>query len=168
MSLSLLLMPRKSPELPLVYQHENGITPEMIYEAYPKKLGKGRALRAIRIALKKVSAPFLLEMTRRYADSWRGASPEQLMFLRYPATFYNDEGWTEPVESWGPKRAYNKPTDKPLWARIDELRNAIACHPANPNYIRYDRAKVTDAMRLELKSWREKLADLEAEQMRAI
>lgn len=158
-------MPRKTPELGLQFVQTSAITEEEIYAHYPKKVMKPRALAAIRIALRKHSPELLLELTKRFALAWKGE--EDSPFLPHPSTWYRGEGFNDNPVHWGPRRPTKQP-DKPLWARIDELRNAIACHPANATWIKYDRSKVTEAMRLELKSWREKLADLEAEQMRAI
>ena len=59
-----------------------------IYSAYPKKKGKGAALKAIEKSLKKESYEFLLKRTQEYAESREG---EEDQFTPYPATWFNRE-----------------------------------------------------------------------------
>lgn len=69
---------------------------EEIYAAYPKKVAKPAALRAIQRALKKHPAAFLLERTRRYADLYRG-DPR---FIPNPANWFSDERFLDDESTW--------------------------------------------------------------------
>lgn len=62
-----------------------------IYEAYPKKIGRGHALKAILAALKKESFDFLLQRTEAYARSL----PVVDQYTPYPATWFNAERYLD-------------------------------------------------------------------------
>lgn len=97
----------KDPELPL----ESGIVElsreELIYKAYPKKVAKPVALRAIRKALKKHAFEFLLEKTQAFAKV-RG---ENLEFVCHPSTWFNQERFNDDPATW-------RPRDDPRGAQI--------------------------------------------------
>lgn len=85
-----------------------------IYQAYPKKVGRGAALRAIAKALTKVEFAVLLEAVQKFANSpavtsKRGTPDWQ--FVPYPATWFNQERWADDVDSG--KRPFNPFLDKP-------------------------------------------------------
>jgi hypothetical protein len=71
---------------------------EMIYEAYPRKIAKPAALRAIRKALAKHSFEFLLSCAKRYAISRAGQDPN---FTPHPATWFNQERFNDDPATWG-------------------------------------------------------------------
>jgi len=69
---------------------------EQIYDAYPKKVGRPAALRAIRRALAKHPFDFLLECTRRYAQTCN--SPAD--FIPHPSTWFNQERFNDDSATW--------------------------------------------------------------------
>jgi DNA-binding transcriptional ArsR family regulator len=69
---------------------------EAIYEAYPKKVGRPAALRAIRRALAKHTFEFLLERTRLYAQTCN--SPTE--FIPNPSTWFNQERFNDEPATW--------------------------------------------------------------------
>ena len=90
------------------YLNGTGSTPaslreEEIYAAYPKKVGKPAALRAIRRALGKRPFDFLLERTRLYAQTYNGP-PE---FIPNPSTFFSQERFEDDPATW--QRANTRP-----------------------------------------------------------
>lgn len=72
---------------------------EEIYQAYPRKVGKPDALRAIAKALKKHSFDFLLEKVREYAGV-RERSGEDPGFIPHPATWFNREQFNDDPSTW--------------------------------------------------------------------
>lgn len=142
------------------------ITAEQIYDLYPRKVMRGAALRAIRAAMKRASPKLLLEMTRRFGEAWRGE--KDLQYCPHGSTWFNGEGYNDDPSEWGPRRHYVRKDEPPLFIRKNAIEKAIQNHPANPQYIGYNRATVTDAQRAELKELRQKLAALEAEELRTI
>lgn len=70
----------------------NPITAEAIYDAYPKKKSKPQALKAIRVAMKKIPAVALLANVQRYATERAGQDPQ---YTPYPATWFNGERWKD-------------------------------------------------------------------------
>ena len=58
---------------------------EEIYAAYPKKVGKPTALRAIRRVMVKHTLEFILERTRLFAQTCN--SPVE--FIPHPSTWFN-------------------------------------------------------------------------------
>jgi len=70
---------------------------ETIYDAYPRKVGKVKAIQAIEKALTKISNGELLAAVKEYAKS-RAASEQQ--FTPYPATWFNQERWNDDRSEW--------------------------------------------------------------------
>ena len=69
---------------------------EEIYAAYPKKVGKPAALRAIRRALVKRPFEFLLERTRLFATTYNGES----RFIPHPAKWFDQERFNDDPATW--------------------------------------------------------------------
>ena len=65
-----------------------------IYDAYPRKVARPKALEAIRRALKKVEASKLLAAVKAYAASRVGEPPQ---FTPHPSTWFNQERWADPI-----------------------------------------------------------------------
>lgn len=89
---------------------------EEIYSAYPKKKGRGQAIKAIRGALKKIPAGELLSAVKKYAESAIG---KDFHFEPNPATWFNGERWLdEPLPLFVPPLNGNhRPT-------VSEIRNS--------------------------------------------
>lgn len=68
-----------------------------IYEAYPKKVGRPAALKAIANACRSIDADQLLELTAAYAKSVAGAD---LQFIPHPATWFNQERYNDDPKTW--------------------------------------------------------------------
>jgi DNA-binding transcriptional ArsR family regulator len=69
-----------------------------IYGAYPKKVGKPDALKAIKRALQKKSFEYLLEKTKEYCDI-RGGN---LSYVPNPSTWFNQERYDDSPSTWYP------------------------------------------------------------------
>ncbi len=72
---------------------------EEIYQAYPRKVKKPEAIRAIIKALKTNSAEFLLERTTAYAKT----QPHNDRFTPHPATWFNGQQFNDDPELWEPE-----------------------------------------------------------------
>lgn len=87
-----------------------------IYDAYPKKVARGEALAAIKKAIERVKrsgppesaedpAQWLLGQTQRYRDvRMHDPTPETMQFTPYPATWFNQERYSDDPEVWVPKQ----------------------------------------------------------------
>lgn len=89
---------KKSRSLASGYGSGNGDASEKIYSAYPKKVGKPFALKAIQKALEKHEAAFLLDRTKAYATA-RGSN---LNFVPHPSTWFNQERFNDDPATWKP------------------------------------------------------------------
>ncbi len=78
-----------------------------IYNAYPKKIAKGAALKSIRRALRKVEYSVLLEAVQAFAEARAGEDPQ---FTPYPASWFNAERWNDDRQTWAGTR-FSKRTD---------------------------------------------------------
>ena len=85
---------------------------EIIYQVYPKHVGKKAALKAITKALKEVSFETLLEKTEEYTVSIEGKDKE---FIPHPATWFNQGRWEDDPTEWKSK---NKKKVDLMGARI--------------------------------------------------
>jgi len=77
-----------------------GIQPEDVYLAYPKHVGKGSALKAIRRALESRSAEFLLERVTAYAAAVSRWPKERRQYIPMPATWFNAERYEDDQREW--------------------------------------------------------------------
>lgn len=71
------------------------------YEPYPKKVGRGQAVKAYRAAAKKASAEELLAGVKAYAESVRGTESR---YIANPASWLNAERWTDEKPTGGPRK----------------------------------------------------------------
>ena len=78
---------------------------EEIYQLYPRKIAKAAALKAVRLAVKRMqerdanedAVAFLLERTRLFADS---AAGNKGRFTPHPATWFNQERYLDDEQEW--------------------------------------------------------------------
>lgn len=73
----------------------------MIYSAYPKKVGKQQAMKAIAQSLKQIPACELLPIVQQYAKARDGADQQ---YTPNPATWFNQGRWMDDPETWKPKQ----------------------------------------------------------------
>ena len=74
-----------------------------IYRAYPRKVGRAAAIKAISKALKKVSFDELLEAVEAYARSRideDGQFRDDRKYTPHPSTWFNQERWADDREEW--------------------------------------------------------------------
>ncbi len=80
---------------------------EQIYAAYPKKVARGNAIKAIEKALKKVTFAELLHKTQKFAASYAGNRGQ---YTPHPASWFNGECYLDDPATWGEtKRQSNRP-----------------------------------------------------------
>jgi uncharacterized protein YdaU (DUF1376 family) len=68
-----------------------------IYSAYPKKEGRGAALKAIEKAITKIDAEKLLDIVKNYSEKiqWK-----EKRYIPQPATWFNGERWADDQSLW--------------------------------------------------------------------
>lgn len=74
---------------------------EAIYAEYPRKVGKGAALKAIALACKKHDPEWLIERVRTYAASPAGQAGQ---FTPHPSTWFNQERFNDDEAEWQRER----------------------------------------------------------------
>lgn len=98
------LKPRLKPHIPEArIQKETHSAPEGFtdwYASYPRKIGRGQAVKAYALACKKASPEMLLEAARKFATASVGKDQQ---FIPHPATWLNGERWLDdpPAEQSG-------------------------------------------------------------------
>lgn len=65
---------------------------EHLYKLYPKKKGRGQAIKAIKGALKKIPYEDLKNAVERFAEESKGKVRQ---YIPYPATWFNGERWQD-------------------------------------------------------------------------
>lgn len=97
---SLFSEPENKPaSTPKKSEKEANSQAESIYGAYPRKVKKPEALKAIRKAMRKHPPEFLLERVRAYAAAiaW-----QERQFIPHPETWFNAEQFDDDPEDWKP------------------------------------------------------------------
>ena len=90
-----------------------------IYEAYPKKVGKPKALWEIKKQLQRIEFSFLLAATKGFAEAWKNET--DLTFCPYPSTWFHQERFNDSPETWKPHG--NIPGQKPT--SIMDLKSSL-------------------------------------------
>lgn len=70
---------------------------EWIYQAYPRKVKKPAALKAIVKALQKRTFTELLALTQEFEKSTRG---QEMRFVPHPSTWFNNEQFNDDPSTW--------------------------------------------------------------------
>lgn len=94
--------PRKTRPKPASDARESTISPEDVYEAYPRKAARPAAIRAIKAAMKRCDADTLLERSKMYASAMEGVEKK---FIPHPATWYGQERYNDDPSEWNPNKA---------------------------------------------------------------
>lgn len=84
------------PTLPLV----PAVTAESVYDAYPRKVARQDALKAIVKAMKVVDPDRLLERTKAFAEATTRWSDGDLQFIPHPATWFNRGSYDDDPTTW--------------------------------------------------------------------
>lgn len=85
---------------------------ERIYQAYPRRVAKQNALKAIRKALKLESPEVLLEATEAFAAVSSRWPAEQREYIPHPASWFNAGRYADDRADWERKTSKN-PLDNP-------------------------------------------------------
>ena len=72
-----------------------------LYMAYPRKVARAAALRAIKKSLRSEEFEVLMEAVLSYAKSREGQDKQ---YTPYPATWFNQERWADDREEWFPSK----------------------------------------------------------------
>lgn len=99
-----------------------------IYEIYPLKVGKPKALKAIIKAIKKWRYVFVIQRTKLFALT----IGDRREFVPHPATWFNQERFNDDPSTWERKTGIAD-----LKAQLVAVENLIMSHPANPESTSY-------------------------------
>ena len=81
---------------------------DAIYKAYPRKVGKEAARKAIAKALKGKSADELMTATKAFADAVKQWPEADRCFIPHPATWFNRGSYDDDPSEWQRKGAARK------------------------------------------------------------
>ena len=73
---------------------------EAIYQAYPRHIAKGAALKAIRNAIKPDRGAFILARTKAFAEAVERWPWADRQFIPHPATWFNRESYDDDPKEW--------------------------------------------------------------------
>ena len=94
---------------------------ERIYSVYPKKAGHPKAITAItrRLGAKNKNFDAMLKATKVFSELWSGVKGEPFRFCPHPATWFNQERYSDDPETWA------RPHDdkKPDWRNLEKRSN---------------------------------------------
>ncbi|CAB4171714.1 hypothetical protein UFOVP1007_40 [uncultured Caudovirales phage] len=77
------------------------VSAEEIYAAYPRKVGKQGAIKAIkRLAFHNISPGWLLERTKAYAEATSRWPAEDRQYIPHPATWFNRGSYDDDPKEW--------------------------------------------------------------------
>jgi len=84
-----------------------------IYEAYPRRVGRPKAVEKIKKALKTIKAPRLLELTRQFGAATKHCDQN---YIPHPATWFYQERYNDDPSTWvnsSSAQSVSKPASKP-------------------------------------------------------
>jgi len=76
------------------------ITAEDIYVAYPRKVGKQGAIKAIQKAIRDVGIDRLLNDVKTYAEATSRWPAEDRQYIPHPATWFNRGSYEDDPKEW--------------------------------------------------------------------
>ena len=76
------------------------ITADTIYAAYPRKVGRGSAIKAIQRAGKAVGMEKLLKAVKAYAEATSRWPVEERQYIPHPATWVNRGSYDDDPKEW--------------------------------------------------------------------
>ena len=138
-----------TPDLPLFLPQSKAIDlPPLrkqqaveLYEMYPKKVGRGFALKAAEKAIRLHGYEPIKKALEAYIKAWNGETDFQ--FMPYPATWFNQERFYDDPATWERPKKEVKLTRQQVYEKIRELDGKIFHHPANPEGSAYGRRMAT-------------------------
>jgi hypothetical protein len=71
-----------------------------IFDAFPKRVGRKAAIKAINAALESITADRLLESTKAYAAAVASWPEDDRRFVPHPATWFNRGSYDDDPEQW--------------------------------------------------------------------
>jgi hypothetical protein len=111
---------------------------EAIYQAYPKKVGKGAAIKAIGKAIKAgTDRAMMLERVQAFAAATNGADQQ---YLPNPATWFNEMRWEDDPEAW--KTMGRDKVQQKLFSNEPQYRRATPEEEAERKRNREERERV--------------------------
>lgn len=161
------------------------VTPasEEIYAAYPRKVGRPEAMRAIHRAIKQFGFEHVLKRTKEFAAAWE-RSGKSMEFVPHPGTFFNQERFNDDYAAVFPEHSarpahplpsvlqQKRAVEQLLEQNKDALRIAVIPDPScyvnekeNPRYQKDLQAAVSKraALKEERKKLESKLKELNNE-----
>lgn len=125
---------------------------EEIYQLYPLKVGKPKAMESILRSIKKFPSDWLRERVIAYAQTVSGTDT----LLPHPATWFNQERFNDEPSTW-----VRQSVERNGHSKADLLRKKTETHPGNPSWIKHDARKVTADQIAEYRRLRKELNELE-------
>jgi uncharacterized protein YdaU (DUF1376 family) len=95
-----------------VHEQQKAVAEE-IYQAYPLKVSKPTALRAIRKAMQDICPACLLGIVQAYAAQRKGNETE-VPSVPHPATWFNQQRFNDAPETWGPSQKCSQGTQSAI------------------------------------------------------
>ena len=99
-----------------LFENPEQVKPEDIYQAYPKKVGKGSAIKAIKKAIKTINPNELLEIVKVYSTKVDGQDKK---FIPHPSTWFNDMRWEDDQSTWEKPTFSQQTTIDPFKSILD-------------------------------------------------
>ncbi len=114
-----------------------------IYQAYPRKVGKGDALKAIGKAIRKADAATLLEAVTEFAAAM---SDQETQFIPHPATWFNQERWLDDRSNWTAHRETKSATSSTsgIDAACDRLEAMERGNILDAECVRHEPARIAE------------------------
>lgn len=98
---------------------------DAIYDAYPRKAARPRALKAIEKALIRCPERILLNAAREMRKLWEPCDEEQRTKFPHPATFFNNDMWNDLADF----RLRFPPPKRTYWGTTGPRPDVLHDHP---------------------------------------
>ena len=99
---------QKHQQTPAVDVTGWNVSPEDIYQSYPRKIGKTAAIKAIKTILKDYPALSLLTQTKAFAEAVKSWPERDKTYIPFPATWFNRGSYMDDPKEW--KRGHHTAT----------------------------------------------------------
>jgi hypothetical protein len=73
---------------------------EQVYDAYPRKVAKQDAMKAIKAACRVKPLAHLFDRTKAFAAAAESWKPDEQKFIPYPATWFRRGSYDDDPQTW--------------------------------------------------------------------
>ena len=91
---------------------------DKIYEIFPRKVGRPKALTAIARCIKQYGFEVVMNGTKLFAEAWKASGRTDINFCAHPSTWFHQERFADDPAGWGLGKEVKAITGIPTYSQM--------------------------------------------------